>query len=53
MRKRSFVLSALILSQTLVFANENQEHHHKATNISDAITQVNYFKLIVKLKSKN
>lgn len=39
MRKRSLVLSALILSQTLVFANENQEHHHKATNISDAITQ--------------
>ncbi len=37
--KKSLILSALILGQTFMFANEGHENHKEATNINEAITQ--------------
>ena len=37
--KKSLLLSAIIFSQTLVFATENHEHSKESKNIGEAITE--------------
>lgn len=37
--KKSLLLSAIIFSQTLVFATENHEHSKEAKNLGEAISE--------------